>query len=90
MKRTWTIDSIEEGIAAVLEGDGAPLHLPASLLPEGTREGDVLAVERTVARNGAVTLRLRIDREAGAAALEASRAQVARMKSRDTGGDVQL
>jgi hypothetical protein len=89
MERTWTVDSIEEGIAAVHEGDGPPVHLPAWLLPKGTREGDVLAVERTETR-GSVTLRIRPDRPATERALEASRAQVARMKGDDPGGDIQL
>ncbi len=89
MNRTWTVDSIEEGVAAVHEGDAPPLHLPTWLLPDGTREGDVLTVERKTVR-GAVTLRLRIDRDATTRALDASREQVARMKRSDPGGDIQL
>lgn len=89
MTRTWTVDSIEEGIAAVLDEKGTLTHLPASLLPDGTREGDVIAVEREESR-GALTLRLRIDRAATEAALEASRQQLARLEGSDGGGDIQL
>jgi hypothetical protein len=89
MTRTWTVDSIEEGIAAVQDGEGSMTHLPAWLLPGGAREGDVIAVERRESR-GAVTLRLRIDRAATRAALESSRQQLARLEGSDGGGDVQL
>jgi hypothetical protein len=89
MNRTWTVDSIEEGIAAVLDDSGTLLHLPAWLLPDGVREGDIVAVERT-SRGPSATLRLSIDRPATDAALRASRAQLARLKQDDPGGDIQL
>jgi len=89
MNRTWTVDSIEEGTAAVQDEGGTLLHVPASLLPKGTSEGDVLAVERKETR-GTVTLRLRIDRAATEKALEASRRQLSRLKPSDGGGDIQL
>jgi uncharacterized protein GlcG (DUF336 family) len=89
MSRTWTVDSIEEGIAAVEDESGVLLHLPASLLPDGVREGDVVTVERT---SGAAssTLRLSIDRAATDAALRASRDQLTRLEQDDPGGDIQL
>ena len=90
MKRTWTVDSIEEGIAAVEAGEGEMIHVPSWLLPEGAREGDVVSLERKEAR-GSVTLRLRIDRAATEAAHRASRDQLARLRPTDGGGgDVQL
>jgi hypothetical protein len=89
MNRSWTVDHIEEGIAAVQDGEGEMIHVPAWLLPEGAREGDVISVERKESR-GAVTLRLRVDRAATEAAMEASRAQLARLRATDGGGDVQL
>lgn len=89
MKRSWTVDSIEEGVAAVQDDEGVMIHLPAWLLPDGTREGDVVSVERREAR-GSVTLRLTIDRAATEAALDASRAQLARLQQDDPGGDIVL
>jgi hypothetical protein len=89
MSQTWTVDSIEEGIAAVHEDDGRLLHVPAWLLPDGTREGDVVTIEREPVE-GTVTLRLRIDRAATERALDASREQLARLRQRDAGGDIQL
>lgn len=89
MNRTLTVDSIEEGIVAVQDDEGLMTHLPAWLLPSGAREGDVLSLERRESR-GAVTVRLRVDRAATAAALEASRRQLAGLEARDGGGDVQL
>lgn len=89
MTRTWTLDSIEEGIAAVLEEDGRVLHIPAWILPDGTREGDVVAIDREPAA-GSLTLRLRIDHAATERALAASREQLARLRQRDEGGDIQM
>ena len=90
MSQTWTVDSIEEGIAAVQQEDGRMLHLPAWLLPDGTREGDIVAIVREPAAAGSVTLRLRIDRAATERALAASREQLARLRQGDAGGDIQL
>ena len=89
MNRTWTVDSIEEGVAAVQDDEGEMTHVPAWLLPDGTREGDVVAVERRESR-GAVTLHLRIDRAATEERLRASRDQLARLRQDDPGGDIQL
>ena len=89
MTRTWTVDSIEEGIAAVQDDEGTLTHIPAWLLPESAREGDVIAVDRRESR-GTATLRLRIDRAATRAALESSRQQLARLEGSDGGGDIQL
>ena len=90
----WTIDSIEDDIAAIEEEGGRMLHLPLSLLPRGVREGDVLVVERDRARTGGVTLRITPDPAATDAAYRASARQLRRKPgaraARDPGGDVQL
>ncbi|WP_034388125.1 DUF3006 domain-containing protein [Deinococcus sp. YIM 77859] len=45
----WTVDGIEEGpqgrVARVEREDGSTFDLPLAALPEGVREGDVLAVQ---------------------------------------------
>jgi hypothetical protein len=91
VKLTWTIDSIEEGIAAVVDDAGAMVHLPAPFLPDGAREGDVVTVERRMARDGTLTLRVRVDRAATEAALRRSHEQLAELKRGDApGGDIYL
>jgi hypothetical protein len=86
---TWTVDAIEEGIAA-LEAEGKLLHLPLALLPTGVREGDVLAVERTSDADGCV-LHIRPDPAATEAALLRSRDQLRAMRpTNDPGGDIVL
>lgn len=74
-ERTWTIDSIEEGIAAVEESGGRMVRVPAWLLPADAREGDVVSVTREE-RDGAAVLTLRLDRPATEQALRRSREQV--------------
>jgi hypothetical protein len=88
---TWTVDAIEEGIAAIVVEGRRLIHVPLASLPPDVREGDVLAVTRTVRDGGAVTLDVRIDREATEAAFRRSREQLARMpRSNDPGGDIHL
>lgn len=88
-RMTWTVDAVEEGIAA-LEADGRLIHLPVALLPAGVREGDVLSAERSEDANGSV-LRIRVDRAATEAALQRSRAQLNAMRpANDPGGDIVL
>jgi hypothetical protein len=86
---TWTVDAIEEGIAAI-EADGKLLHLPLAILPPGVREGDVLAVDRAE-QAGESTPRIRIDRAATEAALQRSRDQLNGMRrAHDPGVDIVL
>ena len=88
-QRTWMVDSVEEGVASIDDGDRM-ISVPAWLLPEGVREGDLLAVTREEEGEG-VTLSLRIDREATARALDRSRRQVeTRPPPNDPGGDIVL
>lgn len=90
----WTIDSIEEDVAAVEEEGGRMLRVPLSLLPAGVREGDVLTVDRTAGRRGRLTLRIAIDRAATDAAYRASERQLRTPRGKraleDPGGDVEL
>ncbi|MBW3571357.1 MAG: DUF3006 domain-containing protein [Gemmatimonadetes bacterium] len=87
--RRWTVDAIEEGIAAVHQDDGRLVHLPGWILPPGTREGDVLAVEHGFAQ-GASTLRITLDRAATDDAIRRSREQLQRRLPHDPGGDIVL
>lgn len=87
--RRWVVDSLEEGVAAVHQDDGRLVHVPAWILPAGTREGDVLAVEPAFAE-GACTLRITLDRAATDDALRRSREQLARALPPDPGGDIVL
>ncbi|WP_245872969.1 DUF3006 domain-containing protein [Deinococcus planocerae] len=45
----WTVDGIEDGprgrVARIEREDGQTFDLPLSALPDGVREGDLLAVE---------------------------------------------
>ncbi|HWK89874.1 MAG TPA: DUF3006 domain-containing protein [Longimicrobium sp.] len=88
--RRWVVDGIEEGIARVEEEGGRLLHLSASLLPAGVREGDVLTVGRAADPDGSVRLHISIDRAATDAALARSREQVERLAGNDPGGDIVL
>jgi DUF3006 family protein len=87
--RTWVVDAVEEGVAAVHEDGARLLHVPAWLLPGGAREGDVLSVTRTD-EGGAAVVRLAVDRAATEAALRRSREQVERRVGNDPGGDIVL
>jgi hypothetical protein len=88
MTGTWQVDSIEDGVAA-LHAYGRVMHVPAEMLPEGTREGDVLHLERR-AEEGAVTLRLRMDATATSRAHQEVRRQLDRLAGQDPGGDLAL
>lgn len=91
MRRIWTVDSIEEGVAAVHDAaSGGLSRVPLWMLPDEVREGDVVEVARTGGA-GLATLTLRVDREATAQALQRSRAQVSEpLPPHDPGGDIVL
>lgn len=77
-----------EGDLVVVRADGArTLDLPRWLLPDGLREGDVVAVRRS-GEGDRVRLELRIDRAAGEAARAAAKAILARLRRSDPGGDL--
>jgi Protein of unknown function (DUF3006) len=88
-ERRWTVDSIEEGVAAVEEDGARMLHVPAWLLPVGSCEGDVLRVSRRD-EGAAASLRIEVDRAATEEALGRSREQVSRLSRNDPGGDIVL
>jgi hypothetical protein len=88
-KHTWVVDVIEDGSASI-EVDGRSVTpIPAWLLPEGVREGDVLSVthDRGVGKSALV---IETDPEAKNKALDRSVKQVSRKSKNDPGGNVQL
>lgn len=90
----WVVDGIEEDVARIVEDEGRTIHVPASLLPTGVREGHVLDVAREDDGQHGVRLTIAIDAAATEAAQSRARASVARSaassKKRDRGGDVAL
>ena len=88
-KHTWIVDVIEDGSASI-EVDGRTVTpIPAWMLPEGVKEGDVLAVSHDRG-DGKSALLIEIDPEAKKKALDRSVKQVSRKSKYDRGGDVQL
>lgn len=88
-KHTWVVDVIEDGSASI-EIDGRMVTpVPAWMLPEAAREGDVLAVTHT-RRDEQSSLVIEVDSEAKARALAKSAKQVARKSKNDPGGDIRL
>jgi hypothetical protein len=88
-KHTWIVDVIEDGSASI-EVDGRTVTpIPQWMLPEGVREGDVLAVthDRKVGKSA---LLIETDPEAKKNALDRSAKQVARKSKNDRGGDISL
>jgi hypothetical protein len=78
----WVVDSFEEQVASIeVEGE-TMIQLPQSLLPHGTKQGDVLCVA------------IEIDVAATKKAYEDSREQVKKGREgsakRDPGGDIAL
>jgi hypothetical protein len=88
-KHTWVVDVIEDGSASI-EVDGRSVTpIPAWILPEGVKEGDVLSVTHDRGQ-GRSALVIETDPEAKRKALDKSAKQVARKSSKDRGGDIQL
>ena len=88
-KHTWIIDVMEDGSASI-EVDGRSVTpIPAWMLPEGVKEGDVLSVthDRGESRSALV---IETDPEAKKKALDWSARQVSRKSKADRGGDIQL
>jgi hypothetical protein len=85
----WIVDR-HEGDRSVVEMDGdGMLDLPRWLLPPAARGDDVLTV--TVAADGDRTvISVQRDAAATAAAREAARAAIERLKRKDPGGDLRL
>lgn len=92
---TWSVDSIEEGMARVEEDGARMLTVPARVLPAGTTEGQILRVTRKTAPNGdPIVVSVAIDTAATTAALKTSARRTAEIASdslkKDRGGDVAL
>ena len=85
----WAVDRLGEDTASV-EHDGDRVYdVPRAILPEDTREGDVLAVEAT--RNAdSVTLRIARDQAATKRGKDESARQLRGAKGRGGKGDIAL
>jgi hypothetical protein len=93
VKHQWVVDGIEEGMARVEQDGGVMLTIPLWVFPSEVREGQVLSVTRAAAA-GSSTVTISIDDDATSAALEQSKASVAKVaaasRKKDPGGDVKL
>jgi hypothetical protein len=88
-KHTWVVDVVEDGSASI-EIDGRVVTpMPAWMLPEGAREGDVLSVTHT-RKEGKSSLVIEIDAQAKEQALARSKKQVGRKGKNDLGGNIKL
>ena len=88
-RHTWIVDVIEDGSASI-EVDGRTVTpVPQWMLPEGVREGDVLAVTHDRGE-GKSALLIETDPEGKKKALDRSAKQVSRKTKNDRGGDVNL
>lgn len=88
-KHTWVVDVVEDGSASI-EVDGRSVTpVPAWLLPEGVKEGDVLSVTHDRGE-GKSALVIETDPEAKKKALDRSAQQVSRKSTNDRGGDIAL
>jgi hypothetical protein len=89
----WVIDAIEENAVAI-EVDGRNvITMPRWLLPDGAKQGDVLAVRHDRPPKGQRSaLTIEVDAAATKQAVEASAAQVQKGTKRknDPGGDITL
>jgi hypothetical protein len=83
----WAIDRVEEGTAAVEQDGDHVYEIPRFLVPDGARDGDVLAVTVTPGPRDAVTVTVRIDRAAGD---DAKKKSSLRRPAKDSGGDIVL
>jgi hypothetical protein len=88
-KHTWVVDVMEEGSASI-EVDGRTVTpIPVWILPDGVKEGDVLAVTHD-REEGRSALLIENDPGAKKKAMEKSVRQVSRKSKQDRGGDIQL
>ena len=88
-RHQWIVDVIEDGSASI-EVDGRTVTpIPQWMLPEGAKEGDVLAVTHDRERGKSVLL-IETDPQARKKAMDKSAKQVSRKSRTDRGGDIQL
>lgn len=45
MDKTFSLDRVEEGVAVLIAQDGASFHVLRKMLPQDTREGDLVALQ---------------------------------------------
>lgn len=87
--RRWIVDGIENGVARIEENGKRVFTVPADILPNGVKEGQVLQV-----RTDDHSLTISIDQTATTAAVAASSKQTGAIRHesarRDKGGDVSL
>src|ERR1700675_3730442 len=88
-KHTWVVDVIEEGSASIEVDGHSVMPIPAGLLPEGVKEGDVLSVTHDRGE-GKSALLIETDPGAKKKALDKSAKQVSKKSKNDRGGDIQL
>lgn len=88
-RHMWVVDVIEDGSASI-EVDGRSVTpIPAWLLPEGVKEGDILSVTHDRGESKSALV-IETDPEAKKKALDRSAQQVSRKSKNDRGGDVAL
>jgi hypothetical protein len=88
-RHIWIVDVIEDGSASI-EVDGRTVTpIPQWMLPEGAKEGDVLAVTHE-RKEGKSMLIIETDPDARKKVLDRSVKQVSRKTRNDRGGDIQL
>ena len=83
-RHTWVVDVIEDGSASI-EVDGRSITpIPAWMLPEGVKEGDVLSVTHD-RREGKSELLIQTDAE-----VKSSTSATVGKRIKERGGDLQL
>ena len=88
-RHRWVVDRLAESTAAV-EHDGDHVYdIPRTLLPGGTREGDVLDVE-VRETEGEATVRVTRNEGEGKKAKEASKRQLRDARGKSGQGDISL
>jgi hypothetical protein len=88
-RHIWIVDVIEDGSASI-EVDGRTVTpIPQWMLPEGAKEGDVLAVTHE-RKEGKSMLIIETDPDARKKVMDRSVKQVSRKSRNDRGGDIQL
>jgi hypothetical protein len=88
-KHTWVVDVIEDGSASIEVDGRAVTPIPAWLLPEGVKEGDVLSVTHDREKTKSALL-IETDPGAKKTALDRSAKQVSKKSKNDRGGDIKL
>jgi hypothetical protein len=92
-RHRWVVDSIEEHAASIEVDGDETITVPLWLIPDGVKEGDVLAVEHDRPKRGERSaLTITVDRLATKKSLAESAAQVKKGPPAvdDAGGDIIL